>query len=279
MKTLILTLLFSFSAFSHYGVDNRMDFYDIKDKSLKEVARAVAFQTFRDDSMGWDFNRYWTMKTTTMEDKGLCTDERFLQQPTFTRNTCSAVLISPKHVLTAGNCITEHYCKNDLYYWQFNYLLEEDSFDSRQAKANFYQCEKIVSRVFRPSTLESYAIIELKKEVKDIKPIKLATTEPKIGDELIVMGHDFSMPLKIAFDTQIKRLESGIMLINSDIAGENKGSVLLNEEYELVGILVGGNESYQFGAMGCYTTIKKHHDNPRELGLSIFNIEELSEFR
>jgi len=279
MKIFIVALLYSNFSFSYYGVDNRMEYHETKEEELKEIAKAMAFQTYRDDSYGWDFNRLWQMKSMTLEQRGVCSEERFIEQPTFSRETCSAVLISPKHLLTAGNCLTEHYCKNDLFYWMFNYHLESESpFSLKRPRKDYYQCKNILKRVYDPNSFNSFAIIELKKEVEGVRPVTISKTPLQKGDELIVMGHSFGMPLKIAFDAEVIKDHDKFVFVNSDIAGNNHGSILLNAKtLELEGILINGRKDYSPSENGCHASERLYKDEAREVGLKMTQIYKFLE--
>ena len=164
MKVLLLLLLISSNAMALYGVDNRSEFYELKDKKIKELSHAMAYQVERHYELrGWTFNRFWTILTQPFQDRGICSTEKYSNQPSM-RNNCTGILIAPKLILTAGNCITDHYCKNDLYYWMFDYKLKnESSFDVKRSRKNFFLCKRVVKRIYDPNSAMSYAVIELKK--------------------------------------------------------------------------------------------------------------------
>ena len=121
MKKLIISLfLVPQIVFAIYGVDDRKDLFEVKDSAIKELAKSVAYQVDKNELKGWTFNRLWTLRTSTLENRRVCSDQRYAKQGAI-RAECSGVLVGEDLLLTAGNCITEHYCYNDLYYWVFNY--------------------------------------------------------------------------------------------------------------------------------------------------------------
>jgi hypothetical protein len=236
MKIILISLIISTNVFALYGEDNRRELYQIKDKKIRELSKAMAYQVERHYELrGWTFNRYWTILTRPFIDNGICSTEAYINQPSM-RNNCTGVLIAPKLILTAGNCITDHYCKNDLYYWMFDYNLKSaKSFDDKRSRKNFYLCKRLLKRV-----------IELKKAVKGIKPVELSSREDlNNGDKLITMGHLRGLPLKVDNGGSVSNMESDYFFTNSDISGSTLGSALFNARtYKLEGLMVHGTRSH-----------------------------------
>jgi V8-like Glu-specific endopeptidase len=247
MKIILISLIISTNVFALYGEDNRRELYQIKDKKIRELSKAMAYQVERHYELrGWTFNRYWTILTRPFIDNGICSTEAYINQPSM-RNNCTGVLIAPKLILTAGNCITDHYCKNDLYYWMFDYNLKSaKSFDDKRSRKNFYLCKRLLKRVYDPSTARSFAVIELKKAVKGIKPVELSSREDlNNGDKLITMGHLRGLPLKVDNGGSVSNMESDYFFTNSDISGSTLGSALFNARtYKLEGLMVHGTRSH-----------------------------------
>jgi V8-like Glu-specific endopeptidase len=279
MKYLLIltTTLLSLNAFSLYEEDSRKDLYKVENQSVRKVAQALAYQIEKVELRGWTFNRFWTLVMKPFHEQGICSNERFSDNPSM-RTNCTWILVSPKHLLSAGNCITEHYCKNDLYYYMFNYHLDSAlPFNEKHSKTNFYQCKNVVKRVFDPATATSYALIELKKEVKGITPVKISLKkELPMGQKLIVLGHIQGMPLKIADDNQVFDQNEKHFLVNSDIAGETKGSAVINaQSYELEGLLIHGTKNYEHEGGGCKTAPVYPNNLAQELALRSAVLKDL----
>ena len=270
MKTIILalTLIFATDLMALYDQDNRVDFYKVNDPRLKELSRSVAYQIYKDELKGWTFQRYWTIVTRPLSGRGVCENERFADQPTM-RNDCSGILVGPKKLLLPGHCITAHYCWNDLFYFMFNYHQEDSSMSLERHKDNFYKCEKVLKRVYDPSTATSYAVIELNREVKGIEPVKFSrNTYVGKNSELVVVGHPNGLPQKIARDTFVTDESKKHFLFNSDIGGASKGSAVFNlETYELEGMLISGSKDFQVSRSGCKRALSFPMSEARELGI------------
>lgn len=269
MKIFLFLMLIFSNAYALYDQDDRVDLYKVNDSKLKQLSKAVAFQIYKDELRGWTFQRYWTIVTRPLSERGVCENERFADQPTM-RNDCSGVLIGPKTLLMPGHCITEHYCWNDLFYFMFNYHQEDGSALSLERhKDNFYKCEKVIKRAYDPSTAISYAVIELNREVKGIKPVKLSRNK-LIGfeTELAIVGHPNGLPQKIASDAFVTDESETHFLVNSDISGASKGSAVFNlETYELEGLLISGSKDFEVSRSGCKRALTYPMSEAKELGI------------
>lgn len=272
MKNLILllSLIMTTQAHALYEEDNRVDFYKLKDEKMKETARAMAFQIYKDELKGWTFNRYWEIVTSPLTSYGVCRQERFSDQPRM-RNDCSAVLIGPKHLLLPGNCITKHYCDNDLFYWMFNYQLDSSGPLSMDRKREyFYKCEKLIKQVFDRNTAISYAVIELNKAVVGIKPVRISKELTIAPDsELVAMGHPSGLPLKVAAGAFVADQNDEHFLVSSDIAGKSKGAAIFNAKtMELEGMLIDGRADFEMKD-GCKQSPVYPFSEARELALKV----------
>ena len=270
-----MTLIFSLSALAVYEEDNRVDFYKVQDPKVQEISKAMAFQIYFDELKGWTFNRYWQILTRPLADRGICPNERFADQPVM-RNDCSGILIGPKQMLLPGNCITEHYCDNDLYYFMFSYHLSSSTpLDVMRSKKYFYKCEKILKRVYDPSSALSYTILELDKVVEGVTPVKLsAQAEIQPNEELLAIGHPEGMPLKIAGDAYVADQSKTHFIVSSDIAGSSKGAGIFNARtYELEGMLIGGTKNFTNSSDGCKRAPVLPFSETQELAIKINGIK------
>lgn len=269
------------NSFALYGEDSRIEYYQIKNPVIKRQALAVAYQVERHYELrGWTFNRLWELVTNPYASQKICPEEKYVKQPALHKN-CAGILVSPKHILTAGNCITEHYCWNDLYYWMFDYNLKSaNEFDPKRPKKNFYKCKEVIERYYDSENEVSYTLLELKKEVKHIRPAELnLTDEIKVGDSLTIVGHMRGLPLKIDTGAKVieKYLDNKNLITNSDLPGQySLGSVALNSHTGKVeGFLVGGTAGYVQTSEGCLKERSYGENEGYEYLFNIQNIKDL----
>jgi hypothetical protein len=267
MKFLTLLLLFSCSnVFAIYGEDDRKDYLNI-DSSLKPLTETIAKQIYFDELKGWMFFKHWQLLISNLTIRNnVCSSEKFSSQP-IVRNHCSGILITNKHLLLPGNCITRHYCSNDLFYWMFDYRMDsnDESFNVKRPRKKFYKCKKVITRVFNRETVQNYAIIELNKTVVDREPIEVNLEKDlKIGDEQYVIGFPKGLPVKLDDGVYVGDEEDHLFIVNTDIHGEDLGSAVINKKTKkLEGMMIYGSSGYT------------HDENCN--GVNIYNNDEQGE--
>jgi len=260
-----------------YGEDNRRDVFQAN-PAYQKYAQATLARIDRNYGLkGWTFKKMWELNTSTLLQDGVCAEEAFSNQPTVAG--CTAFLVSPKHIVTAGHCIGEQSCKVGLYYWLFDYQMPENGpFVNKKPKKNFVSCERIVKRVLDPKTHMDYTLIEIKQKVLNREPLKFRRSgKPSIGDELVVVGHPSGLPTKIADGAQIRDINDVFLTANLDTFGGNSGSPVINvNSGEVEGILVrGANDYVQDTEAGCKRSAHLSNEESYESATLITNIAEL----
>lgn len=268
------------AAYAIYGKDSIQEQYEVSNPIHQKVMRATAYELYKDELRGWTFAKYWSLVQTQVRQLGLCTDERYLDQSRF-RNNCSGVLIKDDLIVTAGNCTTAHYCKNDLFYWVFDYGLKSKDENLVKIRGNkFYKCDKVLKRVYDPDASMSYTLIRLKKKVLDREPIKLSSKVDLEGVELVTAGHPKGMPIKLSSGQKVYDQNDEAFVTNSDISGENVGAGVFNSKSsELEGILVYGTEFFYENSTGCVQTPNMLDESASEVAIKAsFLREKFKEF-
>ena len=175
----------------------------------------------------------------------LCLDEKFANHHTL--NSCTGFLIAPDLVASAGHCfMNSSDCENKLI--AFNVRLKNEVSNGYEIfNRNVYECSEIVSNVFDSSGLQDYAIIRLKKKVKDFKPLKLRSKGTVTTyDKVFMIGHPMGLPLVVTNSTTINDNSNEYFFKATLNSFEgNSGSPVFNARtFEVEGILVRGEEDF-----------------------------------
>lgn len=262
-----------------YGEDNRIDVFETTNPDYQSYSSSTLARIDRRDLKGWTFNRIWELITTTLTENGICSDERFANQPTVAG--CTAFLVSPKHIVTAGHCISNQTCGNGSYYWLFDYHMPSlGEFDPRKSKHDYVSCKRIVKRVLDPRTHLDYALIELKKEVTNRAPLRFRREgQIQVGEKLVVIGHPSGLPTKIADNADVREVNDVFFKANLDTFGGNSGSPVINiSTGEVEGILVRGATDYiDDEEKQCKRPLRLDDSESYESATIITNIKELME--
>ncbi len=260
-----------------YGEDNRVDVFETTNPEFAKYASATLARVHKKDVKGWALSKTWELSTMSLEDAGVCKAERFSSQPTVA--SCTGFLVSPKHIVTAGHCMSAKECNSGSFYWLFDYHMpSEGEFNPKRPREQFVSCKRVVKQVLDDATGMDYSLIELTKEVTDREPLKFRQTgTPSVGDHLVVIGHPTGLPTKIADGAQVRVVNNVFFEANLDTFGGNSGSPVINTlSGEVEGILVRGDTDYvQDTENKCMKVNVLSDEEGTEASTLITNIKEL----
>jgi V8-like Glu-specific endopeptidase len=228
-----------------YGNDDRQDVYAYADSAW--AARAAEFTAAmmstgavnRSNPNDIRFN-----SGTLREDFGVCPDERFANQ--ITAASCSATLIAPDLVITAGHCISSSSCSGNLFV--FDYYMTSASQLHAVTSDDVYSCRQVVAHALSGGL--DYAIVRLDRTVTGRAPAPVDPTAAAlpVGTPLIVNGYGSGLPLKIDNGATVRDSRASsqdYFIANLDTFGGNSGSgVFRSDTGRLIGILVRGETDY-----------------------------------
>ncbi len=225
-----------------YGVDNRVE-VDEAPARYAQWAKATAGMIYSSLVNLDDNGKDVTIYASTLEQYGVCSSERFADQPTAV--SCSGFLVGPDLLVTAGHCIKSN---DDCQHvsWIFGY--DKNSYVDGVVKLprnNVYRCAKLISRSQSLFTRNDYALIRLDRKVVGRTPLRVSRRKPKVGTDLVIIGHPTGLPTKIAAGAKVRKKHWKYFSANLDSFGGNSGSAVINERTgEVVGILVRGDNDY-----------------------------------
>ncbi|MGE4132467.1 MAG: serine protease [Bdellovibrionales bacterium] len=222
-----------------YGDDDRIDYYQAS-PSLQSLADSTValVRTASLEVNGDTVNLKTTAYGTGM---GLCASEPFYSQETLA--FCSGSLVAPNVILTAGHCIRSQ-LSCDSTRFVFGFRMNSETEIVKQVPASqVYACKRLIHSVANPQG-EDFALVELDRPVTQVAPLNLGARSA-VGDALTVLGHPAGLPLKIAGQAVVRRVEEQFMVTNLDTYGGNSGSAVVSSTSgQIVGVLVRGEMDY-----------------------------------
>ena len=226
-----------------YGTDDRRDPFAYADQVW--AARALEFTAAlvpTSQINATDPNNLNIGNRILAERLNVCPDERFASQPA--NADCSATLIAPDIMLTAGHCINN--CNDSRFV--FDYYVTAAGTLPAITQDDVYACSSFLARVQSTTGLD-YSIVRLSRPVVGRQPavVRTARTALPVGTPLIVNGHPSGLPLKIADNAAVRSNSPNLdwFVANTDTFVGNSGSGVFDANTkELVGILVRGAQDY-----------------------------------
>ncbi len=251
-----------------YGVDNRLDIYEVLDDPVMvQIARSTAAVVYTSDIGDYittegnypeienpeEFKLLPSATFGQMHD--LCTEEPFFEQPSAA--FCSGFLVGYDVIATAGHCIESIMECSDTAFI-FDYALFSPDDDATVVKKdNIYYCKEIIARKLDGIGAD-YGIIRLDRHVEDRKPLTIRRGESiQIGEKVTIIGHPSGLPTKISGDANVIANEDeeehkDFFLATTDSYGGNSGSAIINNLTGVVeGILVRGEQDFKWSEEGC----------------------------
>jgi V8-like Glu-specific endopeptidase len=272
-----------------YGTDNRYETDDYPDRQFREYAKSVAAMVASNDI----FNKVGDPTTKRFRSKtakqrfGLCdgpNGERFASQKTLSH--CTAFLVAPDLMVTAGHCVLSDFECKKRFKWVFDFKGEGNTLKTK----NIYSCVKIVGRKFSESKtkIKDYAIIKLNRPVKGRAPLKYRKRRKvKKGTPLVMIGHPLMLSQKIADQGTVLKKRMGLRILSRikrknyfltdlDSYIGNSGSPVFNQNTGLIeGILISGAEDLVFNkADECYRSKVRGH-SPKTAEEMVYRITKV----
>lgn len=229
-----------------YGEDDRVEVFDHPSADLRDIAKnsiVALIPRFRLEPSG---RSYKLVSKPLSEVKNLCPGERFADQPTAA--VCSAVLIAPDLVLTAGHCM-ESQAACDSYSYVFNYNMSSARSLTSIVQDDIYSCARLVVRQqTHGQRAPDFAIIQLDRPVvSPRRPIEVRSGSAALDEResLAMIGFGSGLPSKIDSGGTVADPRAGdvdFFIANTDAFAGHSGSATLDSENRLAGILVAGRE-------------------------------------
>lgn len=245
-----------------YGKDDRQDLHEISDPQIIEQAQSTLNFSIRGLIVKRPDGDYDVGARSIGEALSLCEEEKFREQPVM--GACSSTLITPRLVLTAGHCIPDQARCDERYLMVGNHIYRPGEMPKIIPGKDVYNCKKLLVKGTKVISVkgerkpQDFALIELDRDVTDVRPAVLAK-EPLLKNAKVRMiGYPDGIPSKIVSDITISKVTKDLYIGNADAFKGNSGSGIFSQDTgELVGVLFGGNNDYRYNnARDCRNVIR-----------------------
>lgn len=198
---------------------------------------------------------------------------------------CSAFLISPNLVVTAGHCFSKNIkdaCKERSFVFDFTEdVFPMDRFESGFInKKNIYRCKKIVS-LNEDGERGDYAVIELDRSVEQREPLKLLDPKELVfGDWVTTIGFPQGQTMHISEEGKFYKMSEDRRWLYGQIDtffGNSGGPIIDQISNHVVGLHTHGVKDSLIlnKEKGCYTYSSRCED-PKKCGVTkAFNINKI----
>jgi hypothetical protein len=216
-----------------FGADERLDFGAMSSQEQAR-SRAVAIHAFSSgvSCAGGTCTLANAPFNTSPEGLRLCSGVRFRGQDYATSGNCSAWLVAPNLVATAGHCIDTSTCSTSRYIFGFTAAADGTGEVTSFPQSDVYSCSSVVTRVYDGNnpTNSDYALVKLDRVVSGQTPFFVRYLgEPALNLQLNMYGHPSALPKKITRNAWIQNATSAQRLYaNGDIFGGNSGGPVID---------------------------------------------------
>jgi V8-like Glu-specific endopeptidase len=248
-----------------YGDDNRLDPYECTDQELKDLAYNSAVVLVEASNITCSDGNCTPVMLQSLADwylsedpldsgNPICSDERFIDQPTL--GFCSGILIDDNLnlIVTAGHCIeNQSDCQNTAFV--FNYQMADANTPiTTFPESDVYYGQEIVAHSEDESgtRTEDWTIVRVDRDIVDHEALPVRTAGIiEEGDPVVTIVHQAGLPVKIEDGGWVQddpSPGSPYFVAPLDTYGGNSGSAVFSDDgsrRELIGILVRGEPDFE----------------------------------
>lgn len=207
----------------YYGNDDRQQILDANDPRVVQWARSTAIIVNRGVLRSAGSGRIAASVPTLRENQNLCNGERFADEPVL--GFCSAYLVAPDVVATAGHCFQTKLCEDVAFVFDF-YQGGASADVSAIPQSNVFMCKELIARQY-DGTLD-YALVRLNRPATDRAPFALQATPPAVGARVALLGFPSGIMAKVDLAGRVIRLEGSRIRTSVDSFPGHSGGVMID---------------------------------------------------
>ena len=232
-----------------HGTDDRQDLYEVTSAPLREQATLAAVALIDE---GWTAElqngSWWTDAPTLQQARNVCEGTLFADQPSIA--FCSGVLVDSDIVITAAHCMADEIlCKETLLV--FDYALDAENTPRGVGSDSIYRCRRVLQRDFQ----KDIAIVQLDRPVAPPRrpaPFRPPSQGPlEVGDPVTLVGFPSGLPLKVDVEGNVVARSPSVYQTSSDVFAGHSGSMVLDQQRQIVGLQVRGILAFARSSNGC----------------------------
>ncbi len=226
-----------------YGVDDRLDMYQVTDASHRTSADGVVMLV-NASSITTNSNGTSTLTTQNYGTAyNLCQGEQFRAQPI--AGFCSGFLVDPSLVATAAHCVDDANLANVRFVFGYQ-MRDVNTAETTVGTSEIYSGIRLVGRAIGNQGTD-WAIVQLDRPVLNHRHVRLrrsGTVADQAG--VYVIGHPVGLPKKWAGGAIVRdNTPPRYFVANLDTYGGNSGSPVFNATtHDVEGILVRGEVDF-----------------------------------
>ena len=265
-----------YTATAVYDEDDRREIIDIQSQDILRNSKSTFGAVRKSDCHVLEDGSLVLPSRTlaqrmALANMPLCQSEPYLGQQSPILFT--AFLVSGDLLVTAGHCI-EQASVDDIA------LIADFKIAANGLEPliippnNVFTISEILLHKTSPQN-EDFALCRLNRPVVGRLPLPLDIREtPEVGEEVYMIGHPLGLPLKVADNAEIGKVEGMLFTCNLDAFGKNSGSpIILKESHTVAGILIRGASDFT-KSNNCFVSAKYSSETHAEICISIHEIAQ-----